>query len=295
MPTEKEILNGLLSKVYQFDNDGVTSLYNEEGTELKDDALATILQKDAERVQSLKPDTKKIQDDWYSKGKSESLTKYEKDIATKYGLKTDKKGIEFIDELVAQFNKDNADDPEKIKKSKIFLDELERMNTEKTEIDTRWKDKYDSLEKRVEREKVFKIVADEALVRLETRKFIPSPDPVKTANWKAVYLNELAKADIEIVEGRKVLKNPDGSDMTDIHGVRVKFEEFVDSIADKYFDFYKADDKSAPNHKQSHTNSNSTVFNITSEKDYLALRLTVKPEELPALKASFDKFRGRTS
>lgn len=95
------------------------------------------------------------------------------------------------------------------------------------------------------------------------------------------------------MEGRKVLRNPDGTEKTDDHGNRIKFEEFVDSIADKYFEFYKADDKSAPNHKQSHTNSKSTVFNITSEQEFIELMKTATSETRPLILDAYNEAKSK--
>jgi hypothetical protein len=293
MPTEKEVLAGLLSRAYQFDNDGVTSLYNEDGTELKPDALDVILSKDADRIAALKFDVKKTRDEGYMRGQSESLTNYEKAIAAKYGLKTDKKGIEFIDELVAQFNKDHADDPDKIKKSKIFIDEIERMNAEKNDIEARYKGELDAYKKQVEREKLFNIVVEDALIQFENMRPILPQDAAKAANLKKIFINDLATVDYIIREGKKILVNPDGSDMLDQHGIRVPFDGFVKATAEKYFDFHVSESKSNANHRQNNNNQSSTVFNITSEQDYLDQRAVTPEKDRPALKDAFDKWRGR--
>lgn len=276
----KEVFNGLLSKVYQFDNDGVTSLFNEDGT-VKDDTLDVILQKDAERVASLKPDTKKIQDDFYKKGMSESLSDFEKRIATKYALKTDKKGLEFIDELIEKYKDSSADmnDDEKVKKSKIFIDELEKWNAEKTELQSKFTNDFDTYKKQVEKDRLFTLVSGDALVEFENMKPILPDDAQKAANLKKVFINELAAMDYEIRDGKKILKDKEGNDLTDSHGNRIPFEVFVKQTAEKYFEFYKADDKNAPNHKQNSNSNKPLVYVINSEADFIAYNRIAKTAE----------------
>src|SRR5690606_3916701 len=155
MPTEKEVLTGLLSTVYQIDETGVAELYNSDGTELNEDALSKILERDAQRIAAVKPDTKKYFDDGYKKGQSESLSKFEREVLTKYGIKPEKKGIELIEDIVAQYKQDNPDDPEKIKKSKFYLDAIEQLNKDKAEFEKQKTDELENFKKQVEREKLF--------------------------------------------------------------------------------------------------------------------------------------------
>lgn len=50
MPTEKEVLTGLLSAAYQIDETGVAELYTSDGAELKPEALQLLLEKDAQEL-----------------------------------------------------------------------------------------------------------------------------------------------------------------------------------------------------------------------------------------------------
>lgn len=291
MPTEKEVLQGLLSKVYQFDNDGVTALYNADGTELNPDALDAILAKDAERVANLKPDVEKIKADQYKRGASETMSKIEKDLALEYGFKTDKKGIEFFREAINQFKIDHADDPEKIRKHKVFLDEMERISREKEESVSQITSQFETYKKTVEKEKLFGNIVEDALVLFESYKPLLPDDPAKAANLKKVFINDLSKQDYDIREGKKVLLNPDGSDKLDDHGHRIPFETFVKETYDRYFESQVSDPKQSPTHNQKNKQT-STVFNITSEQQYAELRLTVKPEDKQALVTAYNKWRG---
>jgi len=291
MPTEKEVLTGLLSTVYQIDETGVAELYNSDGTELNEDALQKILEKDAQRIAANKPDTKKYFDDGYKKGQSESLSKFERDVLTKYGIKSEKKGIELIEDIVAQYRQDNPDDPEKIKKSKFYLDAIEQLNKDKADFEKQKNDEFENFKKQVEREKLFGNVSEKALVIFESMKPILPTDAQKSANLKKIFINDLAGVNYEVREGNIVLLNEDNSDMTDSHGNRIKFESFVKSTAEKYFEFEVSDPKDAPRHRQNN-NQNSTSFKITKEADFIELMKTVKPEDKQALLDAWKAFKG---
>ena len=289
MATEKEVLHGLLSTVYQIDENGVAELYESDG-ELKPEALQTLLERDAQRIAASKPDTKKYFDDGYKKGQSESLSRFEKEVANKYGIQSEKKGIELIEDLVAQFKLDNPDDPDKIKKSKFYIDAVEQANREKAELEGTWSKKFEDYQKQVEKEKMFAVVKDEALVIFENLKPILPTDAAKANNLKKVFLNELEALNYEVRDGQKILLEADNSDMVDIHGNRIKFESKVREIAEKYFEFYQSDDKNAPNHKQRNNNSTS-VFKINSEADFINYMKTVTNETRPALIAEYKRFK----
>lgn len=287
MPTEKEVLTGLLSTALQMDETGVAELYNSDGTELNENALQIILERDAQRIAANKPDTKKYFDDGYKKAQSETLSRFEKDVLSKYGIKSDKKGIELIEDIVNQYKQDNPDDPEKIKKSKYYLDAIEQLNKDKAEFERQKNEELEAFKKQVERERLFGSVSEQALVLLDNLKPILPTDAQKATNLKKVFLKELEGVNYEIREGQVVLLNSDNSDMTDAHGNRIKFDSFVKSTADKYFEFQASDSKGAPNHKQN--NQSSTSFKINSQTDFINLMKTVKPEDKQALLLAYQE------
>lgn len=292
MPTEKEVLTGLLSAAYQIDENGVAELYTSDGTELKPEALQTLLEKDAQRIAAIKPDTKKFFDDGYKKGQSESLSKFEREVLTKYGIQSEKKGIELIEDLVTQFKQDNPDDPDRIKKSKFYIDAVEEFNRQKSEIETSLKTEFETYKKQVEKEKLFGSVSNQALVIFENLKPVLPADAAKANNLKQVFINELASLNYDVRDNVIVLLNEDGSDKVDSHGNRIKFDSFVKQTAEKYFDFYKSDDKKAPNHNQNNQNQTVPVFKITSEQDFINYMKDVTDEQKPALLAAYKLFKG---
>lgn len=289
MPTEKEVFNAFVSKTLNMDETGVASLYNEDGTELREGALTELLTHDANRIAALKPDTKKYFDDGYKKGQSESLGNFERDVLKKFNLKSDKKGIELIDDLVAQFNSKTGTTEEEVKKSKYFLDFMEAAAKERDELLKAKQDEFESFKKQVDREKHFKEVSDKALVIFDNLKPILPEDASKAANLKKVFINELSSYQYEVREGSVVVLDSDGNDALDGHGHRVKFESLVQSTAEKYFDFFQSDGKSAPAHKRE---GQKPVYKINSEQDFIRLMAEAKTsEEKIALSDAYNVFK----
>lgn len=288
MPTEREVLTGFLSKTLNMDDAGVAELYNSDGSELRPEALQELLDRDAHRVTSLKPDTKKIFDDGYKKGQSESLSKFEKELAGKYGITSDKKGLELIEDLVTKYQNQNPDDPEKIKKSKVFLDALEEVRNEEKGKYDKITGEFDSYKKQVEKNELFGTVGAEAMVLFENMKPILPQDAAKASNLKQVFLRELSGLNYTKRDGSIVLLEDDGSDMTDKHGVRIKFDAVVKQIAEKYFDFQVSDPKGAPPHGKG--SQPPSVFVVTSEQDFINQMKSVKPEDKPKLLEAYNKW-----
>lgn len=289
MPTEKEVLNGLLSTAYQMDETGVASLYNEDGSELKKEALQVLLDKDAQRIQGLKPDTKKFFDDGYKKAQSETLSKFEKELAEKYKLKSEKKGIELIDDLVSQYVKEGGTDEEKIKKSKPYLDAIEALQKEKDELLNQKNQEFENFKKQVEQDRAFNQVSSEALVIFENLKPILPEDAAKATNLKKIFVEELKQYKYEMREGAIIILDKDGNDATDTHGHRIKFDSLVRLTAEKYFEFYQADGKEAPKFKKE---GQKSTYKINSEQDYIKLRSEAKtPEERAALLEAYNEFK----
>ena len=98
----KTIITGLLSKAYNFDNGKIAELIKDGETELSEDQQKEILQKlldeDAKRVEAIKKsvDTKPAFQDGFKKAQGEILKKFEKDLKEKFGLESDKMGLELV-------------------------------------------------------------------------------------------------------------------------------------------------------------------------------------------------------
>src|SRR4051812_24573978 len=103
---EKEILVAFLGKTLNMPSEKVDSLFTQadpksEEYDFAAEASKILVDADIERVKEFKTKNTEEFQKGYKKAKSEVLTAFEKEIADKHGLKSDKVGLELIDDLVA--------------------------------------------------------------------------------------------------------------------------------------------------------------------------------------------------
>ena len=80
-----EIFNNLVGRILNIPNEKILADYYEsDGTTIKADALDKLVEMDAIRIKGIKESNKteltRMHDDGYSKGKAESLSKFEKQL-----------------------------------------------------------------------------------------------------------------------------------------------------------------------------------------------------------------------
>ena len=123
---EKQLIQGLVAKTLNIANDEIASiLYKEDGT-LKEDAVETLVSKDAQRIQALKDmhsaELTKIHDKGYNKAKVETLSKFEKDLKDEYGIaESQATGKELVKEILSKLSKDTHLDEDKVKLHPKFI------------------------------------------------------------------------------------------------------------------------------------------------------------------------------
>jgi hypothetical protein len=194
----------------------------------------------------------------YNKGKLETLTKFEDDVRTKFGVTSKKKGLELIETIIADKTPDPANPDaipaDVVKKHPAFLERERDLNNqlktakELTDAEVqKVKDEYsqkDTLAK----------VANVALKRFrEMNPDLPA-DAEKAARQEARLVKEIESLGL-------VFKFQEGQDeplieqrieggtkrKEDGHGNPVKFDDFVRSTADNMgFVFKAADERTDP-------------------------------------------------
>lgn len=256
--TEKELLVEYVSKALNIPKDGVAALiYNADGTELNEDALSVLMDKQKVFVKKWKDDTSKF-DQGYNKAKAETLKEFEKTLREKFEIDSDKSGLELIEEYVDGIrskagSKDVTDDD--VKKHKLFLDTIaENKRQLKAATDTA-NAEVEKLKATYAQEKTFANVTTKALEILEGKKPILSQDPAKAARQKQLLLNELKQFSFEVQgegEDARIVVLKDGKVHENKLGHAIEFDELVNTTSDLYYDFEAADDRSAagdPNKK----------------------------------------------
>jgi len=237
---EQTLLNETLSKVFKLDAEKLATLYNEAG-DLID--LKTVIEADEKRIAKFA--TEKTSQ--YNRGIKEGAGKIEKEIKEKYGVESDVIGVELVDSIVAkQLEEATQAGAKDISKHPEYIKLQADIDKKLKERDKDWQTKMDQKDNEFRTEKLFSKVRDRALANLDSRKPILPTDPKKAQVWKETYLNDLKGYNYqESDDGSPVVLDKDGNMMKDTHGYAISFEEFEKSIADKYFEYPAASQRSS--------------------------------------------------
>lgn len=224
----------------------------EDGSgDLKSDALQVILNKDAERVKVFKDNETKAHDKGFNKAKSEALSKFETDLREKFGIKSEKQGLDLIEEVVAERMKSQGGelDEQKIKRSPEYLSMVEKLTKEKEEAIVAEATKLKDLETRIQKETTFKTVSQRISdVLKELNPILPegktTEGKLKAEIQMERFMRELgSEYEFEIKEG-KVLVIKDGKLVENAQGYAVDFKDIVKTRASELWDFKQGEPRS---------------------------------------------------
>ncbi len=243
---EKKILNEFLSKTLKIDDEQIAGLYNEAG-ELNS------LQVGAEAIAQLVGQHRKVNTDQFNRGLKEGASKIEKEIRSKYEFESELQGVELVDAIVLSkidetkgATKDISKHPEMIRARSEWEKELKKHDAE-------WQEKLEAKDKEFERGKLLEKVKTKGLAMLEELRPILPGDANKAMQWKQTFLNDLTSVNFQEVADDFVVLDREGKPMEDPYGRQRKFKEFHREVADKYFEFHKAEDRSSSGNKDSAT------------------------------------------
>jgi len=279
---EQKLLNESLSKLFKLDSETLASLYNEAG-DLID--FSPILDADAEKVKK----AKEAADNQYKRGIKEGASKIEKEVKEKYQVESELVGVDLIDQLVvtkveevkASGTKDITKHPEYIKLQMTIDKQLKDRDKE-------WEGKLTAKEAEFNKAKLFEKVSKRALTNLESRNPILPSDPRKAQVWKDTYLNELRNAKYMDNEGEIVVLNTEDKPLQNAHGHTISFDEFEKDVADKYFEYPKAQERSSSGNREESRSSGNGFVPPKSEEEYMT-RLR-KPDITPAERISLSNW-----
>ena len=208
----------------------VASLFNEDGTEFTENANTIILNHDATRVQKIKDDGTKLFNDGHKKGLSEGASKIEKEIAEKYGIKSEKIGIELIDELITSKAAKSTDpiNDETIKLHPAFVKLQDELTKQVKGKDKEWEDKFKQRDSEIAKANLFKEVVSKAKSTVLGLKPILPKDQAKADKQMELLVAELSKLGFNSTEdGKDFILEKDGKPVEDAHGNRINFETYV--------------------------------------------------------------------
>lgn len=242
----KTIITGLLSKAYNFDNGKIAELFKDGETELSEDQQKEILQKlldeDAKRVEAIKKsvDTKPAFQDGFKKAQGEILTKFEKDLKEKFGLESDKMGLELVEELVSKKSEggqggDLTEDA--IKRSKVFQDMESNLKKQVTTVKTEYETKINEIQDGYKAEQTFSNVSQKALQIFNGLNPILPQNKTVADNQVKFFVNTLKDFKFDVQDERIVVMDKDGKVLEDGHGNSRSFEDIVKETASGLFEF----------------------------------------------------------
>ena len=242
----KTIITGLLSKAYNFDNGKIAELFKDGETELSEDQQKEILQKlldeDAKRVEAIKKsvDTKPAFQDGFKKAQGEILTKFEKDLKEKFGLESDKMGLELVEELVSKKSEggqggDLTEDA--IKRSKVFQDMESNLKKQIKQTETDYQAKINEIQDGYKAEQTFSNVSQKALQIFNGLNPILPQNKTVADNQVKFFVNTLKDFKFDVQDERIVVMDKDGKVLEDGHGNSRSFEDIVKETASGLFEF----------------------------------------------------------
>jgi len=261
---EQKILNESLSKLFKLDSETIASLYNEAG-DLVD--FSKILDLDKERIQKYKTDN----DSQFKRGIKEAMQKFEKELKEKYEIESELVGVDLVDHLVVQKTDEvKSASTKDITKHADYIKLQLSIDKQLKDRDKEWEAKLALKEKEFNKAKLFEKVRERALLNLKARKPILPNDPRKALAWEEVYLGELSKGSYMENGDEIVVLNADGTPLQSPHGKPITFDEYEKDIADRYFDYPKADERSSAGNKEDKGTGGSNGFDPKmTEEEYM--------------------------
>ena len=242
----KTIITGLLSKAYNYDNGKIAELFKDGETELSEEQQTEILNKileiDAQRVENIKKsvDKKDAFQDGFKKAKSEVLTDFEKGLKEKFGIESDKTGLELVEEVVSKKSEggqggDVTEDA--IKRSKVFQDMESNLKKQITTVKTEYETKINEIQDGYKAEQTFSNVSQKALQIFNGLNPILPQNKTVADNQVKFFVNTLKDFKFDVQDERIVVMDKDGKVLEDGHGNSRSFEDIVKETASGLFEF----------------------------------------------------------
>lgn len=251
---EKEIF-AFLSKTLNIDESKLSELVKTEEGEVKPDALDKLLELDATRVQGLKTTDEGMLterfNNGYAKAKQEVMNDFEKGVRSEFKVTNPEvKGLDLIQAVVkSKVDSLNVGDGSvtdvQVLKHPVYLDMVDRMTQEKTQVVDEWSEKFTGLERTHARNKTMETVNAEAMKVISNLNPVFSEDSTKAHNQRQLILNQIGQHDFEVQDNRIVVLDKEGKPMEDAHRVPLKFDTMVSDITQKLFDLHQQTPRSS--------------------------------------------------
>ena len=293
MAEPKDVLQGVLVKALNLTEAEVSSLYTEDGG-IKDDAQDTILARHAEAVKKQREAAKAEREAQFARGAREKGEEWEKTLKAVGVDLGDAKGEEAVqklkDHIAAQVKPSDLDD-DKVKASALFrkrekelLDQVALKEKEHNEYIT----KRDAEE---QRKSTLNTAKQKARTVLDGMRPNLSENPEKAARQLRLLEMEVEAMHYDIEGDDIFVKDAEGKRVETAAGHPMKFDDFVKSKAELYYDFAVSEPKGSMGDPTRGTVTKSAVKlqKPASRKAYadklneISNDPSLKPEEKAAL------------
>jgi len=262
-------------------------VYSDDKVTVKETALQELLNRDAERVKTLKAASKDELTDKFNKGHqkglAEGLGKFEQTLKEQFGVgESAAQGIDLVKEiLVKQGQSANIDD-EKVKLHPLYRKlevALEKDFVAKADYEKVTQD-FDGYKSNVEKEKVMHVIKADGLKVLRSLKPVLPSDPQKALNQELDFLDKLGAFEYELqIDGSHIIK-VDGKRYENAQGHPVAFADFVKQQSDKYFEYAVQDQRG----NAGNSGGNGGGGTVTIPKDKQAYMVALNNESDPKKK-----------
>lgn len=245
MPELKEVFNGVLVKALGFTEQEVSSLFSEDGVP-KDDAEATILERQTKAVQAARDKAKSDRDEQYNRGlreKGQQFERWMKDAGVEIGDAKGEEAVQRLKDAIEAAKKPSDLDDDKVKNSALFRKRekelMDAIAAKEAEHKQAWADR----DAKDQRERTLSDAKGRAKIILDELKPVLPEDPKKAANQLGFLMQMIETFDYEIDGDDILIKDKEGKRLETSVGHPVKFTDFVKEKAEGFFDFQVSEKK----------------------------------------------------
>lgn len=263
------------------------ALKDGENDKPQDEIESFLKEKFEGRIFKAKNDGKK---EGHGRGLKESLTNKEKELKAKLGVEGDTID-EIIDAALEAATKKAALNPDDVKNSDIYINEVKRLKTLIAEKETELANKDQSFTKA----ETMRLAKELGLKYLNEKKFVLSDDEDIKDEALANLFGKLEDdhTKLSVIDGKVVVVDSNGKPKENEQGTKeISFEDHFVSKAKRYFKQAVADDRKSPANKNDGKTGNVTPempeLN-TAEDLYKALEGEKDVIKQKAIKAHYDE------
>ncbi len=243
---------------------------------LNENVLDLIKAKDVDRVKSIEANAvkgdkgKELFDNGVKKATKETLDKIEAHIKTKYGIDSDKTGVELLDFAVSKVKADTSKDSlsdDKVKVHPIYLEMEKSKNAELKSIQDAKQTEVDNLVKEYKKKEFMVTVRKKAELHFDSLNPIITGTPEVISNQKKLFIDALLAGHDFTGEGEDIIPMREEKRLEDDHKNPLSFETFVKVNAAKTYEFQKQDPKGSGGNKGGGSGGSGAGDNIVIEND----------------------------